>query len=608
MYRGKCARSWPGSGGKTGSSRAGGSARPRSRTRGRFSNPAVSWRPSYLRAWVGGHGGDGRLAGGGNRRGCGEKCRPQRAWAEISRVIACRGTTLSTPPSLIASLGMPKTTQLASSCARVRAPASCISNRPRAPSSPIPVMITPSAFLPACLATERKSASTEGRCRLTSGPSLTSTWYWAPLRLSCMCLPPGAISARPASTRSPSSASRTSIWHTLSRRAAKAVVNFSGMCCTTTMPGETRGRAESTTSRAWVPPVDVPIATTRCVVCLKASMLGGAASNVAATRVGGARLAVFARAAARTTSRRLFEASSRNSFIPSLGLVTMAKAPADRACMVVSAPAVVSVEQITTGVGRSLMIFARNVRPSMRGISTSSTTTSGHCICMRCMAKMGSATAAMTLIERSRDSVAVIAWRTTAESSTTITLMRGAALRSPMRARPRDLRRGLAHPHIAAPDVEDHVSVAVASEVLRGELETKLCDRRAPELDVGLGDRRAPVNGTGGPEHPAAPEELHLEFGSPRAGAMDLAHEHLHGVFGIPAVERLAFPPFPARTPGQHVVAHPSDPEPRMPQRDGDARSQQGPDPRPVLAEIEFTRLEEHLEDIRRRLHGVTLR
>jgi hypothetical protein len=45
----------------------------------------------------------------------------------------------------------------------------------------------------------------------------------------------------------------------------------------------------------------------------------------------------------------------------------------------------VSVEQITTGVGRSAMIFFRKVMPSMRGISMSSTMTSGHCTCMRAM-------------------------------------------------------------------------------------------------------------------------------------------------------------------------------------------------------------------------------
>lgn len=75
----------------------------------------------------------------------------------------------------IASLGMPKTTQLASSCAMVRAPASRISSMPCAPSLPIPVMMTPTAFDPIDFATERNSTSTLGRWRETRGPSVTWT-------------------------------------------------------------------------------------------------------------------------------------------------------------------------------------------------------------------------------------------------------------------------------------------------------------------------------------------------------------------------------------------------------------------------------------------------
>jgi hypothetical protein len=45
-----------------------------------------------------------------------------------------------------------------------------------------------------------------------------------------------------------------------------------------------------------------------------------------------------------------------------------------------------------------------------------------------------------------------------------------------------------------------------------------------------------------------------------------------------------------------------------MPQRDGDARSQQGPDARLALAEIELAGLEEDLEDVGRDLHGDAFR
>src|SRR5258705_328972 len=49
------------------------------------------------------------------------------------------------------------------------------------------------------------------------------------------------------------------IW---SRRCAKAAVNRSGMCCTTTMPGASSGSVVRMVRSASVPPVDAPIATT----------------------------------------------------------------------------------------------------------------------------------------------------------------------------------------------------------------------------------------------------------------------------------------------------------------------------------------------------------
>src|SRR3569623_2545348 len=54
-----------------------------------------------------------------------------------------------------------------------------------------------------------------------------------------MCLPPGAISARPGMTRSLWRASRTVISLRTSSRSANEAVNFSGMCWTMTMPGDT---------------------------------------------------------------------------------------------------------------------------------------------------------------------------------------------------------------------------------------------------------------------------------------------------------------------------------------------------------------------------------
>ena len=57
----------------------------------------------------------------------------------------------------------------------VAAPARLISSRPAAPSSPMPVSSTPTAREVAVAATDRKSTSTLGRCRQTSGPSVSLT-------------------------------------------------------------------------------------------------------------------------------------------------------------------------------------------------------------------------------------------------------------------------------------------------------------------------------------------------------------------------------------------------------------------------------------------------
>ncbi len=77
-----------------------------------------------------------------------------------------------------------------------------------------------------------------------------------------MCRPPGATRASPACTGSPSAASFTESAERWSSRAANAAVNFSGMCWTMTMPGASAGIAVSTSSSAWVPPVEAPSAIT----------------------------------------------------------------------------------------------------------------------------------------------------------------------------------------------------------------------------------------------------------------------------------------------------------------------------------------------------------
>ncbi|MDR6229984.1 hypothetical protein QE444_002341 [Pseudomonas sp. SORGH_AS199] len=101
----------------------------------------------------------------------------------------------------------------------------------------------------------------------------------------------------------------------------------------------------------------------------------------------------------------------------------MLTAPAAMACRVVAAPFSVRVEQITTGVGRSAMIFLRKVMPSMRGISTSSTMTSGHCLRILSWANTGSAATPSTSMAGSSARLWASTCRTTAESSTIRTLI-----------------------------------------------------------------------------------------------------------------------------------------------------------------------------------------
>ena len=134
------------------------------------------------------------------------------------------------------------------------------------------------------------------------------------------------------------------------------------------------------------------------------------------------RLAVGTRrraaAAALTAWQRITRDSSKNCLVPRRGLAIISTAPYSRALSVLWAPDSASVEQMTTGIGCWDMIFCKNVRPSMRGISISSVITSGICSLIRSAATKGSLAVPMTSISGSADSTSLSVWRTTAESST----------------------------------------------------------------------------------------------------------------------------------------------------------------------------------------------
>ena len=123
--------------------------------------------------------------------------------------------------------------------------------------------------------------------------------------------------------------------------------------------------------------------------------------------------------------RTLLVMSSANNLRPSatpiFGLATKSIAPSSSARSVTSAPRSVSVETITTGIGRRRIKRARKSMPSIRGISMSSVITSGFRSRIMSRATSGSAAAPTHSISPSRLMISVSRLRTRAESSTTTT-------------------------------------------------------------------------------------------------------------------------------------------------------------------------------------------
>src|ERR1019366_2642937 len=101
-----------------------------------------------------------------------------------------------------------------------------------------------------------------------------------------------------------------------------------------------------------------------------------------------------------------------------LGLETKSTAPSSSARSVVWAPCSVSEDTMITGMGRRRIRLARKVRPSMRGISTSSVSTSGLSALMRSRAMNGSLATPTTSMSPHSLRMSVSIWRTSEESST----------------------------------------------------------------------------------------------------------------------------------------------------------------------------------------------
>ncbi|SUY92046.1 Uncharacterised protein [Comamonas terrigena] len=145
------------------------------------------------------------------------------------------------------------------------------------------------------------------------------------------------------------------------------------------------------------------------------------AAGAMAGRAAGTARCTWATAATRILSTIWLARSCRPLATPTRGLATKSTAPSSSARMVTSAPRSVSVEIISTGMGRRRIRRPRKSIPSMRGISTSSVITSGLSSRIISRAINGSLAVPMHSISLCRLMISASRLRTSAESSTTIT-------------------------------------------------------------------------------------------------------------------------------------------------------------------------------------------
>src|SRR5689334_8709673 len=106
---------------------------------------------------------------------------------------------------------------------------------------------------------------------------------------------------------------------------------------------------------------------------------------------------------------------------PIFGFATKSTAPSSIALNAASDPRSVSVETITTGIGRNRINLSRKSRPSIRGISISSVRTSGFRLRIISRAMSGSGAAPTASMSGCRLMISEITLRISAESSMTST-------------------------------------------------------------------------------------------------------------------------------------------------------------------------------------------
>ena len=141
------------------------------------------------------------------------------------------------------------------------------------------------------------------------------------------------------------------------------------------------------------------------------------------------------------------------------------------------------------------------------------------------------------------------------------------------------------HPGIPAFHFEDHMPVPGPAKIFRNAVETVQRHELSRHSDVAQPD--LVLSGALPREHVPPAEQLDLEFPVGNAGIPDLVHQHGDCLVSIAAVQ---FPGLP-RSVRQHVMAHPAQKRAGMPESQGNAGSEHGPDAGFPVAEIEFARL-----------------
>src|SRR5580658_1345831 len=382
----------------------------------------------------------------------------------------------------------------------------------------------------------------------------------------------------------PSPASHTFRTELAFIRSANGPLKAFGMCWVMTIPGTSDGRLMSTCLMASVPPVDAPMAMMRSVVakCVGALRFGSTASASwrSTTTIDGTSSSGRTWACAAIFTLEMI--SREDSLMPwmtsTVGLATKSTAPKESASSATAAPCCVSEEHITTGMGRSRMRLRRKASPSMRGISTSSVSTSGLSNLIFSRATYGSGADPTTSMPGSEFRISVNSWRITAESSTTRTRIflsisgvllkefHGAGLDLNVRRRELPLalehcnveRRGQAlHPHLAGRRAVVDLTRETVAEILGA-------DEKAFGLEV-LADelRIAPADIEGHIEHLAAADHFELQIRPLAAQGHDVVDQPLHRDVAVArrGADQVFRPGTGAARPveRQHEVIHPAD-------------------------------------------------